>query len=310
MGEIIAGMIRAVPTQSQRAGVLERLGPSSSKQFCHERKEALVADQPPAATSHPAGAAWRAAVMLFCLIGLPLAALRGTSWNELAKTVPEIIKGMIPRYFGEAPVLARESSPNSSQPCLSSPLRPRVILPARNPAVESDRSEAGQPRGAAAPPTDRRSRLSDAPLNPRVASQFPIVDSDSGGIGASPPGQRSSRTETSPRDYPPLVSMAWHDRKQGTSESPPFQDAVIRPEATAADASPQFQQILERLRALGAVHYMLETWGNDAQRFRFHCKMALRSNPNYIRHFEAIDRDAVRAMSQVLAEVEAWRQEQ
>jgi hypothetical protein len=35
--------------------------------------------------------------------------------------------------------------------------------------------------------------------------------------------------------------------------------------------------------------------------------MAISNNPNYTRQFEATDRDALHAMSQVLERVEAWR---
>ncbi len=62
-----------------------------------------------------------------------------------------------------------------------------------------------------------------------------------------------------------------------------------------------------KLREYGATYYLLETWGNEGQLYRFHCRMAINNNPNYTRQFEATDRDALRAMSQVLERVEAWR---
>lgn len=268
-----------------------------------------MADLTASASSGPAGAKWRAAAMLFCLFGLPLAALRGTSWTELAKTVAEISKGIVSGYFGESPVLARESPHDPLQRLASDIPSSRVIAPSRHPS-EGSGSASGFSASDATPRMDRQGGGADSRYDQRAAQPAAMKDRASGPISGEPPAPPSPRSEISPRDYPPLVSMAWHDRRRrATHEAPPLQDAVIRPEAAADDSSGDFQQILERLRALGAVHYMLETWGNDAQRFRFHCKMALRSNPNYIRHFEAIDRDAFRAMSQVLAEVEAWRSE-
>jgi hypothetical protein len=35
--------------------------------------------------------------------------------------------------------------------------------------------------------------------------------------------------------------------------------------------------------------------------------MAISNNPNYTRQFEGTDRDALKAMAQVLEHVEAWR---
>jgi hypothetical protein len=93
-------------------------------------------------------------------------------------------------------------------------------------------------------------------------------------------------------------------------DSPPLQNAVIRSGASARpndEGDGRFGYVVDRLRELGAVYYLLETWGNEGQRFRFHCKMAIAGNPNYTRHFEAIDCDAIQAMGNVLAEVETWR---
>lgn len=112
---------------------------------------------------------------------------------------------------------------------------------------------------------------------------------------------------------PPLVPVARRDRAWPSGsqpEPPPLQNAVIRPDQQplrTADPTDRFLYVMDRLRELGAVYYLLETWGNDGQRFRFHCKMAVAGNPSYTRHFEAIDRDALQSMARVLAEVEAWR---
>ncbi len=62
-----------------------------------------------------------------------------------------------------------------------------------------------------------------------------------------------------------------------------------------------------RLREFGATYYLLETWGNAGELYRFHCRMAVANNAAYSRHFEATDRDALKAMSDVLAQVQAWR---
>jgi hypothetical protein len=78
--------------------------------------------------------------------------------------------------------------------------------------------------------------------------------------------------------------------------------------AQGSSAPPDRFSLLERrLREYGAIYYLLETWGNDGELYRFHCKMAIANNPNYTRHFEATHREAMQAMNQVLEQIEAWR---
>jgi hypothetical protein len=70
----------------------------------------------------------------------------------------------------------------------------------------------------------------------------------------------------------------------------------------------RFTVMERKLREYGATYYLLETWGSAGELYRFHCKMAIGNNPNYTRHFEATDHDALRAMAQVLEKVEMWRE--
>ena len=77
--------------------------------------------------------------------------------------------------------------------------------------------------------------------------------------------------------------------------------------ASAGGGLEQFTQIQQRLRALGATHYALETWGTDGQLYRFQCRMAAGHTSDYTRQFEATDTDALRTMLTVLEEVEAWK---
>ena len=60
---------------------------------------------------------------------------------------------------------------------------------------------------------------------------------------------------------------------------------------------------------MGATYYLLESWGNQRQFYRFYCKMAVGGNPNYTRYFEATQGNALQAMAQVLQQVESWRAE-
>ena len=68
-----------------------------------------------------------------------------------------------------------------------------------------------------------------------------------------------------------------------------------------------FSQIQDRLKQLGATYYLLETWGNQQQLYRFYCKMAVGGNSNYTHCFEYIGADPLQAMAEVLKQVENWR---
>jgi hypothetical protein len=74
-----------------------------------------------------------------------------------------------------------------------------------------------------------------------------------------------------------------------------------------AGADP-FRSIQERLQELGATYYLLESWGNQQQMYRFYCRMAVGGNADYTHFFEATGSDPLQAMLQVLRQVETWRQ--
>jgi hypothetical protein len=84
-------------------------------------------------------------------------------------------------------------------------------------------------------------------------------------------------------------------------------EAAVSPPPQPPAAPEQFTMIQERLRQLGATYYLLESWGNRQDLFRFYCKMAIGGNPNFTRHFEATDSEPLRAMALVLEQVETWR---
>jgi len=110
-----------------------------------------------------------------------------------------------------------------------------------------------------------------------------------------------------------LVPVSRRDRDVPTPRSlRPFPTRIsdVDPadrSAPSAPATDQFTYVLGRLRELGAVYYLLETWGSEGHWFRFHCKMAIGGNPSYTRHFEATDPEPIQAIGRVLSDVEAWR---
>jgi hypothetical protein len=103
---------------------------------------------------------------------------------------------------------------------------------------------------------------------------------------------------------------------QAPLEAPPATAARSPLEEAAqqfgASLNPQpvsspFSEMQSKLRQLGATYYLLETWGNEQQFYRFYCKMAVGGNTNYTRCFESTDADPLAAMSAVLKQVEEWR---
>lgn len=73
---------------------------------------------------------------------------------------------------------------------------------------------------------------------------------------------------------------------------------------------PNEQELLQlaqrRLAELGATSCRLDPWGSEGQRFRFQCKVALRGNPGWARHFEAVSSNPTQAVDQVMQDVESW----
>jgi len=74
--------------------------------------------------------------------------------------------------------------------------------------------------------------------------------------------------------------------------------------------TPESQEIQRQLREWGASYYALETWGAQGDFYRFQARMAAGGGAGYVRHFDAIDRDALGAMASVLDQVKRWRAEQ
>jgi hypothetical protein len=68
-----------------------------------------------------------------------------------------------------------------------------------------------------------------------------------------------------------------------------------------------FMAMQDRLRQLGATYYLLETWGNQRQFYRFYCQMAVGGNSSYTHYFEATNANPLEAMADVLRQVESWR---
>lgn len=234
--------------------------------------------------------AFRIFVMLSCLIIVPMAAIFGSAFPDVVKSV---LVDRIVALGGEAP-----------EPAAPSPSA-QVGTPAVAPGNSGQPIREAAPYGAAQGEAPAWQGAAGGPPSPVVAA---------GAASAYPSSanQSASFSEVSgPAQLPPAHAPS------GAGEAAKFPapgrasdaagGAVVQAGGAAWQQPEDFGGMERKLREHGAVYYLLETWGNEGEQYRFHCRMAIANNPNYTRHFEATDRDALKAMSQVLSRVEAWR---
>ena len=226
----------------------------------------------------------RAVVMLACLVVIPLVALFGDS-------LPDVVTRLLERVGsksasaaatpGDAPqFMATDATavPNVPPPLTDGP---RVSLPNGDPSSYW--------RGDAVPtPADLAVNSKPGSFAPAADAAMPVGYNSPIGV---PSGNNAPAGVTTPASPP-----SW----QGGPATQPVTNAP--PPAGGA-----FVEIQERLRGLGATYYRLESWGAEQRLFRFQCAMMLGGSPNLTQHFEATDNDPMRAMSKVLADVEAWK---
>ena len=157
-----------------------------------------------------------------------------------------------------------------------------AALPSTQPAKYSEPvAAAGAPRLFPGHPADAR------PIN------------DTAPAGPSPPGAVA-----------PAATAVWSDRAAAGPVSPAVRFAAPTGDQRGfGSAAPmdRREQIERRLQALGAVYTLLEMWGRDQRRYRFHCQVAFAGGANATRSFEANGASPLQAMERVLQKVEAWR---
>ncbi len=236
--------------------------------------------------------AFRIFVMLSCLIIVPLAAIFGSAFPDVVKTV--LVDRIVALGTGK-PVEAtppadpngfRTVGPNIGAPGATEPANPWDSAPRWNvPHVETPQLAAGNMPPAVVPlggPGDPKTL--NQPASYSVPAGQHEQTAHAGGPYAGAPA--------------PLPS--------GPTAGAPMPGAADRMACPLEPTDP-FKDMERRLRQHGATYYLLETWGQSGELYRFHCRMAVASNASYTRHFEATDRDALKAMSDVLTQVEAWR---
>lgn len=202
--------------------------------------------------------AFRIFVMLSCLIIVPMAAIFGSAFPDVVKSV--LVDRIVYWATGKWPEATPSAAPSGFG----------TVAPAKQ--AEESREGMGQ---------------SEAPR-----------------WGAKPGGTSWQVQPSSPLAGGVMPAAATLVDPAAGNQQADYVAAA--PTQSPAPLDP-FTAMERKLREYGATYYLLETWGNDGELFRFHCKMAIGNNPNCTRHFEATDHDALQAMSQVLTRVEAWR---
>jgi len=284
-----------------------------------------VSVQPSSGATSSAGETLRGLVMLVCLVALPLAALRGAKWSDVTNTLPATAKRLLNCRWESNSALAKENvAAEGPSACGDSTVA--CTIPA--PAVEEPASDRGvalgsdpftsaapengspgadlQPPGPAGPPDEAAAVPEGSLSSPRFVSPERPASDDT----RWPSLQKMEMASVSRAS---LVPVSRRDRDAPAARPlRPFPTRISEvgvpdPPGPPAPVTDQFTYVLGRLRELGAVYYLLETWGSEGQRFRFHCKMAIGGNSGYTRHFEATGPEPMQAIARVLSDVEAWR---
>jgi hypothetical protein len=251
---------------------------------------------------------FRALVMLVCLIAIPLAALFGSSLPEAIHALRE---GRWPVLSITVPSQPPSTEKKTSEPNGFQPSPPVVPMPSPV-AVAAEPQKPGADVLAVAPANPFAS--SQAVLGP--AGEMPssavvpakyeaLASAVTPAMPASPPAATADpRKEDASR---PVASSGLQEgpavAKKG-GESPALGGQTPAPSAQRSDS---FSYVQDRLRQLGATYFLLETMGGQQQLYRFYCRIAVGGNANYTRYFEATDADPLRAMTQVVEQVESWR---
>ncbi len=252
--------------------------------------------------------AFRIFVMLSCLIIVPMAAIFGSAFPDVVKSV--LVDRLVAWGTGK-------------------PIDTSV------PTAEITGFSAVAPANSTAPTTNDGKAWETAPRWGATAAAPPAAGAPTGAmpqnnqvIPAGGPGMMPGANQ--PAGYADSTDAARMGNGSATDSGYPGSPGAVPvpggpgmvkqqfsypagadPAAATGQTQPvdrfdRFTAIERKLREYGASYYLLETLGNEGE-YRFHCRMAVSQNPNYSRHFEATDRDPIRAMNTVLERVEAWR---
>ena len=244
---------------------------------------------------------FRAFVMLVCVLLIPLAAVCGTSFPSVVKAIQngrcptladfrgpaEITKNSLseaPRFVPASTPAANPTFPStqpgvSAQPFSHTNVADSSVVPVSYEAPIA--TLLGQPTTF---PQNKNAESPDfaAAGNPGLAKLRPDIAILPSAPGGGTPGSAAYVAQ-------PAV---------GASQVPP--NGPSNPDAT-------FKLIQDRLKQLGATYYLLEAWGDQKDAYRFYCRMPIGGNPQVWRPFQNVDPDPLKAMANVLQQIEDWQ---
>jgi hypothetical protein len=240
-------------------------------------------------------AAFRALVMLICLILIPVAAFCGSSFPAVVKAIQD----------GRWPALADFRGP-SAPPASPALEAPRFISPVVINAPQATPKTSGfsNPALGLLPSETPRSPVITANYNAPISTPAP----GEAGQSTNFPQNKDSAIGLN-RGLSPVPTGVGNLLSLNHPAVPARLDDPASPAGTTSSSFPtdQFKYVQDRLRQLGATYYLLETCGNEKREFRFYCRMSIGGDPRVTKSFSCFDCDPLKAMTQVLKLVEDWQ---
>ncbi len=262
---------------------------------------------------------FRALVMLTCVLLIPLAAVCGTSFPSVVKAIQN----------GRCPTLADFRGPGENARSGLSAAPPFTPAPASySPASTSAAISIGQampnsgmrsPQSGVTVQSFGRTGMASSPDSSVVPASYevPVVNlpgqsttfpqnehaenrdfAAGGNRGVSQPPSSLESTSSQRNGVTPNAAVQASVPAAGASQSPGSESS--NPDAT-------FKFIQDRLQRLGATYYLLEAWGDQKDAYRFYCRMPIGGNPQVWRPFQNVDPDPLKAMANVLQQIEDWQ---
>lgn len=171
------------------------------------------------------------------------------------------------------------------------------------------------PAIASAISTTASNVLTEAPAYDAKSQNLLSVPSPNLSGIANPPAQLSLNTQPNTLSQQSPIGNVKQISSPTSNVVPADYQIAVEPQINhpgyAGNNNPSganpFMAMQDRLRQLGATYYLLETWGNQRQFYRFYCQMAVGGNSSYTHYFEATNSNPLEAMADVMRQVEAWR---
>jgi hypothetical protein len=240
--------------------------------------------------------AFRALVMLICLILIPVAAFCGSSFPAVVKAIQSGRWPSLADFRGAAgPVTSQATEAPRYVPTPANCIPQATNQNAMGGAAARSGLSAETSHSAVIA-ASYNSPVTTAPASGEAGrlTSFPQINALDTGPSRrlNPVSPEMGRLQ--PLDQPTATENA------ELSASPPGP-------AVASSPNDQLKSILDRLRQLGATYFLLEPCGDEKREFRFYCRMSIGGNPRVTKPFWCFDGDPMKAMTQVLKQVEDWQ---